>query len=71
MNKLIKGNLVMANVADKDVDMYVSAGWKLDNKKVAKKSKSKKLLKELSNEDEINLTDSKNEENNNSDIIKK
>lgn len=31
MNKLIKGNLVLKNVADKDVDMYVRAGWKLAN----------------------------------------
>lgn len=33
MNKLIKGNLVLKNVADKDVDMYVHAGWKLDKPK--------------------------------------
>lgn len=29
MNKLIKGNLVMNNVNDKDVNMYVKAGWKI------------------------------------------
>lgn len=29
MNKLIKGNLIMTNVANKDIDMYVKSGWKL------------------------------------------
>ncbi len=62
MNKLIKGNLVMTNIADKDIDMYVKAGWKLDktetentsNKKTLNKSKNKELLKKLSDFDETN-----------------
>lgn len=46
MNKLIKGDLVMTNVADKDIDMYVSAGWKLDNVSINKKVKiNKKYVK--------------------------
>lgn len=39
MKKLIKGDLVMTNVADKDIDMYLSAGWKLEIKKQQKNSK--------------------------------
>ena len=56
MNKLIKGNLVMKNVADKDVNMYVKAGWKLE---VKPKKKTKK---------EIELIE--NAENNNSIVVK-
>jgi len=56
MNKLIKGNLVMKNVADKDVNMYVKAGWKLE---VKPKKKTKK---------EIELVE--NAENNNSIVVK-
>lgn len=32
MNKLIKGNLIMTNIADKDIEMYIKSGWKLVNK---------------------------------------
>ena len=42
MNSLIKGNIMMKNVAKKDIDMYVKAGWKL---LVSKKKESKKITK--------------------------
>ena len=44
MNKLIKGDLVMTNITDKDVDMYVKAGWKLEKNElvIPSKRKSKK-----------------------------
>lgn len=65
MNKLIKGNLMMNNVADKDVNMYVKAGWKLEQK--PKKKSAKELKKELCTLDEFKLVE--NEDNNISNII--
>ncbi len=49
MNKLIKGMLVMTNVADKDVDMYVKSGWKLE------KTKHKVSLKKANKKDDPNI----------------
>ena len=58
MNKLIKGNLVMTNVANKDVDMYIKCGWKLETKqnKFKKKKESvlnKEILQDSNVEDSI------------------
>lgn len=65
MNKLIKGNLVMTNVASKDIDMYVKAGWKLETKKQQKNSKKtakKEIVEEIKLEDESTTTSNTIEE---------
>ena len=45
----------MTNVADKDIDMYLNAGWKLETKKQQKNSKKtakKEIVEEISLENE-------------------
>lgn len=51
MNKLIKGNLVMNNVNDKDVNMYVKAGWKIAK---TSKVKHKEVKQKLEHENDSN-----------------
>ena len=50
MNQLKKGNLIMKNVADKDIDMYVKAGWKL----ILNDEPYKKIVKNVKNRNKSN-----------------
>lgn len=54
MSNLIKGNMIMKNVAKKDIDMYVKAGWKL----LVPKKKENKKPSEIKNAEDNNSNES-------------
>lgn len=56
MNKLIKGTLVMTNVADQDIEMYVKYGWKLEKKQSKVQKKKSTVLKDKLQEKNVKNT---------------
>lgn len=55
MNKLIKGTLTMTNVANKDIDMYIKSGWKLDS--TTKDLKPKRKQKDIFDKENMKVED--------------